>query len=263
MTTFFIETDLEGKPLHDFSFHLVQAVAFHEWKYGRKSFAIQYSFGDETDRADGGDVAKIADVANKIPIGSLPFVFKHLNNVNKVTPLNVPDILNVEQFTGRTYQKNMRKIEMEAYELPLFVKESAQYKGITDIISSKEDVEKLPDVDYDISEVIDIQSEWRVFVQMDEVVGVKHYGTEHVFPLLVDKEQVLDMVKTIEQARYDGHAFPLSYTLDIAVNESGSFLIEAHPFVSCGLYGFADYQRLPSMMIQGYRYMQQQAGLLS
>ena len=152
---------------------------------------------------------------------------------------------------------------METYELPLFVKESARYKGITDIISSKEDLEILPDVDYDISEVIDIQSEWRVFVQMDEVVGVKHYGTEHVFPLPVDKKQVLDMVKTIERARYDGYAFPLSYTLDIAVNESGSFLIEAHPFVSCGLYGFADYQRLPSMMIQGYRYMQQQAGLLS
>lgn len=198
-----------------------------------------------------------------IPIGSLPFVFQCLNDVDKVKPLNVPDILNLERFTGRVYQKNMRKADVAEVSLPVFIKEANKYKGFTDIVSSSEELNCLPSSNYDVSDIIEIQSEWRVFVQMDEVVGVKHYGTEHVFPLPVDKEQVLDMVKTIEQARYDGHVFPLSYTLDIAVNESGSFLIEAHPFVSCGLYGFADYQRLPSMMIQGYRYMQQQAGLLS
>lgn len=48
---------------------------------------------------------------------------------------------------------------------------------------------------------------------------------------------------------------PLSYTLDAGINDNSQFLIEVHPFVSCGLYGFSDYRFLTQMTIAGFSYI--------
>lgn len=45
---------------------------------------------------------------------------------------------------------------------------------------------------------------------------------------------------------------PRAYTLDIGINEFGTTVIEVHPFVSCGLYGFHDLKVLPQMFIAGF-----------
>ena len=42
-----------------------------------------------------------------------------------------------------------------------------------------------------------------------------------------------------------------AYTLDFSISkEHGTFVLEAHRFYSCGLYGFSDYQILPWMFIR-------------
>ena len=41
---------------------------------------------------------------------------------------------------------------------------------------------------------------------------------------------------------------PIAYTLDVGINDKGTFVIEVHDFFSCGLYGFADVGILPSML---------------
>ena len=48
---------------------------------------------------------------------------------------------------------------------------------------------------------------------------------------------------------------PLSYTLDVGINNNGTFIIEVHPFVSCGLYGFSDYRILCYMFENGFNYI--------
>lgn len=248
---FIIETNQKGEVLHDFSFHLIQAIGFCNWKYGETQHTYTLSDG------------KYDFDKDSIPVGSLQFVMTAMgNNVGKVTPLNVPEQLIENRFVKRAVKTRVSKNEVAEMQFPLFIKSADQYKSITDIFSSAGDIHTLPDGRYDVSEVVEIQFEWRVFVHQDRIVGVKHYSGEHLFPVIPDDEIVKDMVKTIEMSRYEGERFPLSYTLDVGVNQTGTFLIEAHPFVSCGLYGFADYQVLPSMFIQGYRFMQMQAGLL-
>lgn len=252
MKTFYIETDKEGAILHDFSFHLVKAVEFHAWKYQESPYRIVFSNGEEM---PGGN--------DWIPVGALPFVFQTLSkDVEKVTPLNVPELLHEERFLKRWIERQKSREELKDYAFPLFVKESERYKGLTDILETKKQALQIPDILYDVSEVVPIHSEWRVFVHQDRIVGAKPYLGEDVFPLVPDKNLIHQMVRTIEDARYQGVRFPLSYTLDVGINDAGTFLIECHPFVSCGLYGFADYQTMPSMFIQGYRFIQMQAGLL-
>ena len=47
---------------------------------------------------------------------------------------------------------------------------------------------------------------------------------------------------------------PAAYTLDVAVTETGdTVILEVHPFVSCGLYGFDQGDKLIKMLIDGYR----------
>ena len=57
-------------------------------------------------------------------------------------------------------------------------------------------------------------------------------------------------IKEIENMIKDyGKEAPPAYTIDVGVNDDGTFLIEIHDFFSCGLYGFADYKNLPLMFI--------------
>jgi hypothetical protein len=46
---------------------------------------------------------------------------------------------------------------------------------------------------------------------------------------------------------------PVAYTLDVGVNKKHTFIIEAHDFFSCGLYGFADLKLLPLMFYRWFR----------
>lgn len=48
-----------------------------------------------------------------------------------------------------------------------------------------------------------------------------------------------------------GSHITLKYFLD--VGNSGTFVIECHDFFSCGLYGFADYSKLPHMFYKTFK----------
>lgn len=247
MITFILESDENGHVLHDFSFHLMHAIRYHDWMYGEKTYSFVLS-NESIPEAD------------MIPVGSLEFVMSHLQRPERVIPLNVPEVLNLHSFTKRDYHKFISKKKLKTKRLPLFVKESLVYKGTAAAITTVTQIEELPDVLFDVSEQKSIHSEWRIFVQQGIAVGAKPYLSEDILPISSDMDVVEAMIAVIESSRLKGDTFPLSYTLDIGVYEDETFLIEAHPFVSCGLYGFFNYQRLPSMIIQGYRYFQQQSG---
>jgi ATP-grasp domain, R2K clade family 2 len=236
MTHFLIQT-IEGQVEHDFAFQLIKAIKSQNWFYNETLYTYTLSEGVE-------------GYPDSIPIGSLEFVFDYLEsyyNVNReqIKPLNIPSLLQKEEFLGRKVsylQKNV--IPNGDY---LFVKSNSQYKKVTDVIK---DTDSLPEDEYLVSELLDIDSEWRAFVQNGQLVGIKQYlGDFEVFP---DIEAVKRMIHVYEDA-------PLSYTLDIGMVQEKCVIIEVHPFVSCGLYGFHEYKLLPIMMIQGFSYMKKEA----
>jgi hypothetical protein len=217
----------------DFSFHLIEAIKYNNWYQNEKIY--DYILSD-----------KIEQHEEFIPVGSLEFVFEYINkyyNLNKenIKPINIPHLLCKHEYLQREVfiaNKNNIKISQE-----MFVKSNTKYKSFADIIK---DTESIPEDEYLISELIDIDSEWRGFVQNNKLVGLNNYsGDFKLFP----------NIQIIEQMINDYKDSPLSYTIDIGVNNNGTFLIEVHPFVSCGLYGFAEYKILPLMFIQGFKHM--------
>jgi hypothetical protein len=67
----------------------------------------------------------------------------------------------------------------------------------------------------------------------------------------------LQQIQTVIEVYQDA---PPAYTLDIGLIKGGTWgVIEVHPMVSCGLYGFRHHQSLIPMMVQGFRWMVDQA----
>lgn len=232
MRRFLIQT-INGHIVHDFAFHLIKAIEYQNWF--RDSEVYTYTLSE----TPGGS-------PDDIPIGSLEYVFNHLerhHNVKKehIRPINIPSALRGKEFSGR--EVYVAKKEDIPTPSTLFIKSNEVYKGFTDVV---ENTNHLPTGEYMISEVIEMESEWRAFVQHRELVGLQHYLGD--FVLFPDVSKIKDMITAYVDA-------PNAYTLDIGVSNQTTMVIEVHPFVSCGLYGFHDYKRLPSMMIQGYQHM--------
>lgn len=229
--TFLIQTT-ENMITSEFCFHLIKAIEFNNWFYNEKVYDYVLS--------------ERALMGKYVPVGSLEFVFEYLEleygiKQESIVPINIPNILMDQKYLKRDVQiKNKEDIVLKG---PKFIKSAAAYKSFTEIV---ENVNDIPAGTYLVSDLIQIISEWRAFVCNGELVGIQHYaGDFRIFP---DVSFVEGMVSLYTNG-------PRSYTLDIGVNEEGNFLIESHPFVSCGLYGFADYKRLPLMFIQGFNYM--------
>lgn len=196
----------------------------------------------------------------EVPVGSIEFVETYLRKmygIERMLPLLVPIQLDIPEYLGRKDALVTSKAELLAKASEwgaeeVFLKSASQlkcdYTGVYDIRK-----DTLPsDKEMYISEVMNIYSEWRVFVFNERIVGIKHYlGDPWVLP---DKSMVCQMVREYTTA------CPPAYTLDVAVaadlysGKPRTVVVEMHPFVSCGLYGFEG-KELPKMLIQGFRWV--------
>jgi hypothetical protein len=237
---FLIQT-VEGEIKHDFSFHLLKAIEYQNWY--RDEIVYQ---------AVTGDHININNYPGYIPVGSLEFVFAYIANHHhkkNLIPINIPvELTNPKKYTKRKFCSNVPKDHIKSYLKEFgkkcFIKSCTTHKGFTDILHG-DMTEHIPEDRYFVSEVISILSEWRAFVYRSQLVGLKNYSGDFiVFP---DVDLVREMISNYKLA-------PLAYTLDVGIGERGTFLIEVHPFVSCGLYGFDDYRILPQMFIQGFKF---------
>ncbi len=190
-----------------------------------------------------------------IPIGSLEFVFAvagiQMGKPLVAHPLNVPQVLAIPKFSARKIWRNV-----SAYCVPedvpstLFAKSATRYKGFSDIIFKHQ----LPEIFeketvLDLSEKVEFDDEWRVFVHAGKIVGMHCYSG--LFSCVPTKEFIGAAMEEIH--RSDPALF--SYTLDVGFIEGQEAVVEVHPFVSCGLYGFRDYRCLLSMFENGYLYI--------
>lgn len=237
MTRFLIQTT-NFHIEHDFSFHLRKAVEF--WRAFRNFKDYIVLLNDSP------------CIAGCVPIGSLKFVAEYLKVHHNITSLKftgIPEELRNDRYLKRElYIKSRDDIHITDQ---VFVKSATGYKKFTGIVCvgrrlAYPDVKDIPDDLYYVSPVVEIRSEWRAFVFARRLVGLQNYaGDFTVFP---DVELVKEMVDSYKDC-------PGAYTLDVGINRDGTFLIEVHPFVSCGLYGFADYNLLPSMFVAGFNYL--------
>lgn len=219
---------------HDFSFTLLESIRYLKWASGDDAdVQIKYFNSKSND-----DIFYFKPFhQDYIPIGSVEFVsswFLKFHN-HRPKPINIPEELFHPKFTQRPIingnEKKINKLKGE-----WFVKSNDKIKGITGIFNSGKD--KLPKGNYQFSELIEIQSEWRCFVYGGKLVGLQNYSG--IFSMFPNIESILWMIHAYESA-------PISYTLDVGVNEHHTFIIECHDFFSCGLYGFADHRILPFM----------------
>lgn len=225
---------------HGFSHQLIEAVHYQNWLYEKEFYDLKFTqqIGENME----GDL---------IPVGSLKFVFDYMDKVEgidteDIEPINIPEELKKKKYLKRKIEDKVYNSSISPGKNGKFVKSATQYDGYTGIISNTAYV---PEDQYLVSKIIDIKSEFRVFIFDGEIKDIKNYKGDYF--TLPDFNLIQEMVDKYVSS-------PLAYTIDVAVTkEDNAVLIECHPFVSCGLYGFRDYKVLPQMMIAGYKYIKE------
>ncbi|MNV36729.1 hypothetical protein D3C71_1282180 [compost metagenome] len=219
----------------DFSFGLKNAVDYQNWLHPGSHTMVTCT------------ELPLTTPNNTIPVGSIEFVEKFLQAYHGkalLKPLNIPDELFTWEFLKR-YVVLTDKNEFVFLKKEYFIKSAEKHKVFADIVNEYS-YEKVPEGKLLISELIDIDSEWRVFVFDGEIAGVSNYAGD---PWLLPDKHLVEKAIQVYQNN------PQAYTLDVGVNRKGSFIIEAHVFFSCGLYGFGNYGILPQMFIRGFKHL--------
>lgn len=238
MINFLIQSK-DNVPYHDFSYELIEAINYHEWIHSRNDSNYAVYFSDDSRK-----------YKNVYPVGTVEFVLDSLEyqyGIKGVKPLNIPEKFMTYEYLQRNmsifYSKGSTLIDGEH-----FYKDYNIIKGITDFLGHRD---YLPKGKYLKSNIIEIDSEWRIFVNQspihkkngnkhNEIVGCHYYAGDHmIFP---SSDFVKNFVKKFD------YQYP--YVLDVGVNDKGTFIIELQDFFSCGLYGFRDYKILPSMFVR-------------
>ena len=182
-----------------------------------------------------------------IPVGSIQFVSRWLSifhGISEMIPIEIPPCLRTDYFLKRKYSIRTKE------DIPLqgnyFIKDSSQlkvfsYNGELSLFmhpdiwaKSENEFDNLlrlnPNHLYQVSEVVDILSEYRVYIINGNIDSITHYnGDPTIFP----------DVKLIEEANllYSREKdYPNSYSMDVMVTPRGTALIEIHNFNSLGLY---------------------------
>jgi len=243
----FLIQKINKEVVHDFSFTLLESIRFQKWlQNDNDSITVKYI------NCLANDNIWFFSPFHEhyVPVGSVEFVLSWMKRFGVPTPkpINVPeelfDFADRGIFNGPHY-------DMDDILDERFVKSNDHIKGFKEVIDNKY---LLPEGNYQFSEVIDIESEWRCFVYQGKLVGLQNYSG--VFSMFPDVRRILYMIHEYKSA-------PIAYTLDVGVKPivevdgslfNRTFVIEAHDFFSCGLYGFADHKIYPYML---YRWFQE------
>lgn len=239
-------------------------IQFHNWFYDEN---IKGYFSDiaNTDRVSDtlqdyymGN-SRVVENTNIIPVGGLNFVSAYLGK--HIKPIDISRV--DRKFTEREIQI-LSYDEMLAYldrNGPRFIKSATKCK---EFLAGKYDKNSIESIEksinylhkshkFMVSELIHLLAEWRLFIHKGKILDCKQYmgSWESRFDEAFVKEMVASIPKSIIPYT--------SYTVDIGLTDANStVLIEAHNFISCGLYGF-EHPNLYKMAKTAY--LEEKAGL--
>lgn len=175
------------------------------------------------------------DRDNDICIGSVEATVKFFELCGISVPkyLGYPDSL--KEFLGRDIIKTTFKDTGDDY--PYFLKPADDVKLFTGDIARNEN-NKLMFIEWGLcnvdtpvykSELVDFVSEYRVFVSLGEIRGIKHYRGN--FKKFIDIPTVEKMVTTYKDC-------PSAFTLDVGLtSDNRTLLIEVNDMWAIGSYG--------------------------
>ena len=183
---------------------------------------------------------------NAIPLGTIEFTqnyFKIFYGIEKENPIEIPSILRTEEFLKRKYSIiSSDKIPKNGY---FFIKDVSQlkvfsYTGDMGLFMYDEIFDKPKKNDYSlhlnkkhlyqVSEVVKILSEYRIFVINNEIYSINNYdGDVRLFPDIKLIEKVISLWSTQKNC-------PKSYSLDVAITPRGTIILECHILFSTGIY---------------------------
>jgi hypothetical protein len=232
----FLIQKIDKEIRHDFAFTLLESIRYHKWLQGDDA-DVQVKYLNC--KANDGVWFFRPFHQHYVPVGSVEFVLSWMKRfgIPVPKPINVPEELfgfvNRGIFNGPHY-------DMDDILDKRFVKSNDHIKGFKEVIDNTYD---LPEGNYQFSEVVDIESEWRVFVYQGKLVGLQNYSGD--FTMFPDMDIIRHMTYYYKSA-------PIAYTLDVGVFDEKTFVIECHDFFSCGLYGFADHKIYPYMLYRWF-----------
>jgi hypothetical protein len=184
------------------------------------------------------------NIKNTIPVGTIEFVQSYLSGVhqiNRMCPIEIPKELRLPKFLLRDYQV-MRYVDVPKDQYK-FIKNVSRLKQPT-VIGNTSDMFKegwLVNVNdfYQVSDVLNILSEYRVIVMNHKIMGIQFYdGHCTIMPNEKDINKIQEMVLRYSQVK----DCPEAYGMDVAIvkqefGERGLALIEVGPFVAMATYG--------------------------
>lgn len=179
--------------------------------------------------------ARIAPAEITCLIGSVEFTNEYLKWYNYPVP-NAIDLLLFEDYLDRkVHVEHSSDFKNRKKQYPVFVKPYNNIKAFTgtQVTSEFDEYLVLQDFEGDllISEVIDIVSEYRIYINRKRIVGMKHYfGNPLIFP---NAEKIQEMVNFATKMLNN-----VSFTLDVGVtSDNSTIVIEPNDAFAIGNYG--------------------------
>lgn len=178
------------------------------------------------------------DIEKDVIIGSVESTIEFFKACSIETPKYLGYPKELKQYLNRDIRKiRFRKLTDEYF--PCFIKPSDNVKEFTGLVIEGVETIKFLQEFYGISgntniyvsDVIDIQSEYRCFVHEEKLMGVKHYsGDFKLFPNIHTIEVMISKYKSSNVA----------YTLDVGISKTGrTILIEVNDMWAIGSYGMS------------------------
>ncbi len=239
----FLIQKIDNKVVHEFSFTLLESIRYQKWLEGEDADVIvKY-----VNCLSSNKVWFFSPFhEHYVPVGSVEFVLSWMKRFDVPTPspMNVPEELFEPFLAMRPIMNGTHKDIKSLVKGKWFVKSNDKFKGFAEVLRIKSNIDwNIPKGNYQMSEYMRIDSEWRAFVYKGKMVGLQNYGGD--FTVFPNKAKIQKLIHYYKSA-------PVAYTLDVGVNDHNTFIIEVHDFFSCGLYGFADHKIYPYMLYRWF-----------
>lgn len=210
----------------------------------RRTWSYDFGFGDPN------------ALKGCVPIGTIDFVTNFMRVFKKdfkQNPIEIPAYLRTDEFLKREYRiGDIRDVPSSGI---WFIKDVSTLKHFSKVCNLNYEFNDLlelgRDANYLVSSVVDILSEWRVYVLDGEIANICNYnGDCTLFPDMSLIKKAVSLIELNEK-------WLKSYTIDVMVTREGTSLIEIHNFTSVGLYSTLWGQNLLWGYVDGIRYLQE------